>query len=146
MSDISKINVDGIDYDIKDVFARNQLDSLVSFSIDVSNDEQLMSSLQKVYDSTKNGDIKLGRIYIKNESAAIPGGHWLAILSNTWSNYGFVICIKYNSNGLPQFRYINYWEDAWGAWENIRPLPRVSSADNGKILKVVDGAWTAVAE
>lgn len=30
-----------------------------------------------------------------------------------------------------------------GTWANVSPLPAVTSADNGKVLRVVDGAWTA---
>ena len=146
MADISKIRVDDIDYDVKDVVAREKLESLVSFSIDASTDEELINLLQSAYDSTKTGDVKIGRIYIRNNSTQLPGGHWLAVLSNTWDTYGFLIAIKYNSNGIPQIRYLNYWDNSWGEWVNLRPLPVVSSSDNGKILKVVDGVWTAVAE
>lgn len=52
----------------------------------------------------------------------------------------------------PQYPTVSYTGTAWIAWlgtlarsEDIPTIPAVTAADNGKILRVVNGAWAAVA-
>lgn len=141
MSDISKINVDGVDYDVKDATARK----LCGFFYDVNTSEEIDAKLQEAYNSIGVGEFKFGK-FNSSSLHGLTGGEWVVFLSNSWNSYGFVIAIQYNTGGGPNIKYRNYYNNAWTDWVSLRPLPIVTTSDNGKVLKVVNGVWTAIAE
>ena len=121
MSDISKINVDGVDYDVKDVTARTETTPIerggtgattqeqalsnlkaapqkfVSYEMNVNDTDELDNALQTMYSLAGYGGVKIGRINDINGTTPFGGGEWLIIVSNSWQQYGFAIAIKYTN-------------------------------------------------
>lgn len=63
---------------------------------------------------------------------------------------GFGALGSLDPTAKPQYPTVTYTGTAWMAWlgtlarsEDIPTIPAVTSDDNGKILRVVDGAWAA---
>ena len=68
---------------------------------------------------------------------------------NSW--YRFVFSAQEPNNGALETEWLfvlceNNSVTITAASLDIKGLPAVSSADNGKVLKVVNGVWTAVSE
>lgn len=64
---------------------------------------------------------------------------------------GFGALGSLDPTAKPQYPTVTYTGTAWMAWlgtlarsEDIPKIPAVTTADNGKILRVVGGAWAAV--
>lgn len=151
MSDISKINVDGVDYDVKDTIARDKLlntapKKLSLYGFSVSTTEKLTEALTKMFNEATSEGISIGYINISGTETPLYGGEWCVIVSNTWNAYGFALAFKYQTNTLPDMFACSCSNKTWGQWVKVSHLPTVSTSDNGKILKVVNGVWTAVAE
>lgn len=170
MADVSKIRVDGVDYDVKDATARTEItpierggtgsttqsqalsnlkaapQAFVSYEANVNTTDELDNALQTMYNLAGYGGVKIGRINDINGNTTFGGGEWLIIVSNSWQQYGFAIAIKYTNNNAPYIFTRSYWNKNWGNWVKTVNLPTVTTSDNGKILKVVNGVWTAVAE
>lgn len=140
MSDISKIRVDNIDYNVKDSFARNNLENKVPTG----------------YYSGDMNELTTPGMYELNENSNLP----------STCNYSQVIVCKGTPTATSCFQLAidrnsataiyrggaksgDTWN--WQEWATLysdkkSPVPVVTTADNGKVLKVVNGVWTAVAE
>lgn len=151
MADVSKIRVDGVEYDVKDSVARDKLlntapKKLSSMGFSVSTTEKLTESLTKMLNEATSEGLCIGHINISGTNTPLYGGEWCVIVGNTWDSYGFAIAIKYANGIKPDIFMCSYWGKVWSDWFRVFYLPAVTSADNGKVLKVVNGVWTAVAE
>jgi hypothetical protein len=145
MSDISKINVDGIDYDIKDAIARNELS------------KKLDGNPVNIADNTNlNTLTKTGFYYCSSNSRASSlincptDQSFFMQVGIYYYNHYYQRIITFQKN-VPEIYFRNGGGDSWGEWLKEyttvdSPIPSVTAADNGKILKVVNGKWTAVAE
>ena len=63
---------------------------------------------------------------------------------------GFGALGSLDPTAKPQYPTVTYTGTAWMAWlgtlarsEDVPNIPAVTTADNGKILRVVGGAWAA---
>lgn len=151
MSDISKINVDGVDYDVKDVTARTSLDNkcqkgIVSLKATVSTNDSLNTFIDNLYNTAGDGNMSVGRLELSVSGLNLPGGSWLVIVSNDRTTYGFALALRYGTE-KELLMYSNCKTNGeWKGWQQILQLPQITTSDNGKVLKVVNGVWTAVAE
>ena len=142
MADVSKIRVDGVDYDVKDSTARNAVNNLTV----VSQNATVLSG-----DSDLNDVVTVGfYTYSAASSTTIansPKGATQSSLivlprlsSNSKTNKIQIVITAENNVYVRQLM-----DGTWYEWTECS-LPSVTSNDNGKILKVVNGVWTAVAE
>ncbi len=140
MSDISKINVDGIDYDVKDEVARNKSNIAVSQNATVLPSDSNLNNITDVgfytYSAASSTTIANSPKGSTQSSLIV-----LPRLSGNSKTNKIQIIITAENN-----IYVRHLMDGtWYNWTECS-LPVVTSNDNGKILKVVNGVWTAVAE
>ena len=140
MADVSKIRVDGVDYDMKDVTARQSLLYKVGFSYYPGDMNELVT----------NGVYRLHTNL--NLPPEVQYSQALVMRGQPEGDTCAQLVIPYASAKM-MFRggrlQNNTW--IWQDWATVysdknSTLPSVTTADNGKILKVVNGVWTAVAE
>lgn len=85
--------------------------------------------------------------YTASEVGALPDTTEIpSKLSDLTNDMGFIV--GYSFDNVPTLNSSNPVKSGgvYSAISSIRQLPAVSSSDNGKILKVINGVWTAVAD
>ena len=140
MADVSKIRVDGVDYDVKDITARNDLMKKVSMGYYSGDMDNLTES--GIYELYENTNLPSSCNY---SQAIVCKG-----LSASTSCFQLVID-RNSTTAIYRGGAKNGDTWTWQDWATIysdkkSPLPTVTTSDNGKVLKVVNGVWTAVAE
>lgn len=150
MADISKIRVDEIDYDVKDAVARTKLGNVSDTDVQTQLNNKLpinQTSIPK--GANLNSYTTPGFYCCKYNSDA-------SSLLNCPTTNAFFLEVGFHSGWSqrlteykstnPRIYVRNTATSGWGQWYEIPSLPVVTADDNGKILKVVNGVWTAVAE
>lgn len=162
MADVSKIRVDGVDYDIKDNTARTEVTPIErggtgnTTAINAINALLKRSTLNLNNQSNVNTILDTGvrMVYFEDSSFDIstlnlPAKYGILFVLNAAP---YISQIFFNvASGTYHYRTSVNSGTTWTDWRklydsNNNPLPTVTTSDNGKILKVVNGVWTAVAE
>ena len=140
MADISKIRVDGIDYNVKDVTARSLTPS------DIGALPLDGGTLSGTFIGLNDG---------KSEVQSFNTSTCMAVRNINNSDNNIRKLAVYSYLGKPNigesiqlFDVVDGISTSYKIYgeHNSAMLPKVTSEDNGKILKVVNGVWTAVAE
>lgn len=164
MGDISKIKVDDIEYDVKDAVARTKLGTVDATEIGYL--DGVTSNIQTQLNGKQRNAVKIEPNQDLNDLISV-GTYFCSAnvtsesLVNCPTTYAFTLNVAYHAgyyqrlvtyrSDTPEIYFRNYANSAWGNWFKEyttvdSPLPVVTTADNGKVLKVVNGVWTAVAE
>ena len=212
MADVSKVRVDGVDYDVKDTYARDELKlKLSNITINIQNgshrklvialcdtalgDVVLNSYSEGLLFANRANGLRSAALSLINVSSKYSGDNtiYASLLSMLPTSYAYLKPCTFTYNGktygglelyLGDATYdtlefigatnfnmfsIPYWDtqnntaineevanslsydtvtESTYFYYNQIPvmLPSVTTSDNGKILKVVNGVWTAVAE
>ena len=154
IGDVSVININGNEMSLKDAALREVVNEIVQ-AIGANNDNiasrinDLHSrSFDYTLDITSNNDSELASIQdgvYKLHYVTVTGSDENEI--RTLYSSGILI-----QDGTNQYLYKEgellkrtKSNNTWGSWQSsILMLPTVTSSDNGKILMVVNGAWTLV--
>lgn len=118
MSDISKINVEGIDYDIKDNVARESLNKAPNNCntglIRVNSEEELNDILETELNNLKDNQSKLMVIGVLVSGLSLPGGNWFTWIHKASINHAIVESVSYMRTNKIYRRVKSAGE--WGTW------------------------------